>query len=89
MDFKIGDKVVINIKEIQRCISLGVFKEIPEWYSNEVYTIIDINEYSKLIYVNKNFNSFEWMKRSNTIHSSYLITNKQHRKDKLLKIKNC
>jgi len=75
---KIGDKVRINKeKTIKQFQSNG--EQLPEWYTNEIFTITHIN--NSIITLDKNLQMY-----GNLIHENYLISLKEERKNKLLKI---
>jgi len=73
MKFKIGDKVKINKKKANWN---------PTWYSDEVYTIKEIDEKKNIITLDRNLHNHS----NNIINIYYLKSLKKERKNKLLKL---
>ena len=75
MKFKIGDRVKISKKK-----ALCLNNILPDWYSDEVYTVKEFDEEYKIVTLDK------ILLTDNKINICYLKSLKKERKKKLLRL---
>lgn len=78
MKFKIGDKVKIDKESV-----LEYTGRLPSWYSDNIFIVIGTIDNINIMLLDKNLTT----NHDNTIHTSYLKSIKEERKNKLLKLK--
>lgn len=79
MKIKKGVNVVVDKNKFLKLIKNNIISSMPIWVSNDIYTVIEVNNKDKILLLDRNLKNTE----INKIHLNHIKSLKDARKEKL------
>lgn len=84
MKIKKGVNVVVDKNKFLKLIKNNIISSMPIWVSNDIYTVIEVNNKDKILLLDRNLKNTE----INKIHLNHIKPLKDARKEKLKILNN-